>query len=37
MFDDQDLGRFANILGVLVIVALFGYHFVVAEPRPRRD
>ncbi|EFH49316.1 hypothetical protein ARALYDRAFT_908116 [Arabidopsis lyrata subsp. lyrata] len=33
MFDDQDLGFFANFLGIFIFVMVIAYHFVVAEPK----
>ncbi|KAK7286765.1 hypothetical protein RJT34_21992 [Clitoria ternatea] len=33
MMDDQDLGFFANFLGVFIFVLVIAYHFVVADPK----
>lgn len=33
MFDDQDLGFFANFLGIFIFVLVIAYHFVMAEPK----
>jgi|UniRef100_A0A2N9HZA4 hypothetical protein len=33
MIDDQDLGFFANFLGVFIFVLVIAYHFVVADPK----
>ncbi|KAF1881168.1 hypothetical protein Lal_00023203, partial [Lupinus albus] len=33
MIDDQDLGFFANFLGISILVLVIAYHFVVAEPK----
>jgi hypothetical protein len=33
MFDDQDLGFFANFLGIFIFIMVIAYHFVVAEPK----
>ncbi|TVU46714.1 hypothetical protein EJB05_06265, partial [Eragrostis curvula] len=33
MFDDQDLGFFANLLGVFIFVLVTAYHFVMADPK----
>ncbi len=31
MFDDQDLGFFANFLGIFIFVLVMAYHFVMAD------
>ncbi|TKY62265.1 Dolichyl-diphosphooligosaccharide--protein glycosyltransferase subunit 4A [Spatholobus suberectus] len=33
MIDDQDLGFFANFLGVFIFVLVIAYHFVMADPK----
>ncbi|KAJ4719849.1 Dolichyl-diphosphooligosaccharide--protein glycosyltransferase subunit 4A [Melia azedarach] len=33
MIDDQELGFFANMLGIFVFVLLIGYHYVMAEAK----
>jgi len=33
MIDDQDLGFFANFLGIFIFVLVIAYHFVVADPK----
>ncbi|KAJ4882295.1 Oligosaccaryltransferase protein [Raphanus sativus] len=33
MFDDQDLGFFANFLGIFIFILVIAYHFVVADPK----
>ncbi|KAK7833762.1 dolichyl-diphosphooligosaccharide--protein glycosyltransferase subunit 4a, partial [Quercus suber] len=33
MIDDQDLGFFANFLGVFIFVLVIAYHYVVADPK----
>ncbi|BAT02690.1 Os07g0620500 [Oryza sativa Japonica Group] len=33
MFDDQDLGFFANFLGIFIFVLVIAYHFVMADPK----
>lgn len=33
MFDDQDLGFFANFLGISIFILVIAYHFVVADPK----
>ncbi|XP_062186573.1 uncharacterized protein LOC133890143 [Phragmites australis] len=33
MFDDQDLGFFANFLGIFIFVVVIAYHFVMADPK----
>eukprot|EP00898_Chlorokybus_atmophyticus_P001505 jgi/Chlat1/2355/Chrsp17S08733 len=37
MLDDNDLGVFANFLGVLIFVLVVAYHYVVADPKYRED
>ncbi|KAF9676805.1 hypothetical protein SADUNF_Sadunf08G0041300 [Salix dunnii] len=32
MFDDQDLGFFANFLGIFIFVLVIAYHYVMADP-----
>ena len=33
MFDDQDLGFFANFLGIFIFVLVIAYHYVIADPK----
>ncbi|KAG6481003.1 hypothetical protein ZIOFF_057594 [Zingiber officinale] len=33
MIDDQDLGFFANFLGIFIFVLVIAYHYVVADPK----
>ncbi|XP_041026794.1 uncharacterized protein LOC121266981 [Juglans microcarpa x Juglans regia] len=33
MFDDQDLGFFANFLGVFIFALVIAYHYVMADPK----
>lgn len=33
MFDDQDLGFFANFLGIFIFVMVIAYHYVMADPK----
>ncbi|CAN6867308.1 hypothetical protein HID58_089982 [Brassica napus] len=33
MFEDQDLGFFANFLGIFIFILVIAYHFVVADPK----
>ncbi|XP_051151679.1 dolichyl-diphosphooligosaccharide--protein glycosyltransferase subunit 4A [Andrographis paniculata] len=33
MIDDQDLGFFANFLGIFIFVLVIAYHFVMADPK----
>ncbi|ESQ49125.1 hypothetical protein EUTSA_v10021844mg [Eutrema salsugineum] len=33
MFDDQDLGFFANFLGIFIFILVIAYHFVMADPK----
>lgn len=33
MVDDTDLGRFANLIGLVIVGLLFAYHYVAAEAR----
>ncbi|KAB1217907.1 Dolichyl-diphosphooligosaccharide--protein glycosyltransferase subunit 4A [Morella rubra] len=33
MVDDQDLGFFANFLGIFVYALVIAYHFVMADPK----
>ncbi|XP_058215111.1 dolichyl-diphosphooligosaccharide--protein glycosyltransferase subunit 4A isoform X1 [Rhododendron vialii] len=33
MIDDQDLGFFANFLGIFVFALVIAYHYVVADPK----
>ncbi|CAI0443112.1 unnamed protein product, partial [Linum tenue] len=33
MFDDQDLGFFANFLGIFIFLLVIVYHYVVADPK----
>lgn len=33
MMDDQDLGFFANILGIFIFVMVIAYHYVMADPK----
>ncbi|WJX84501.1 hypothetical protein P8452_67073 [Trifolium repens] len=33
MIDDNDLGFFANFLGVFIFVLVIAYHYVVADPK----
>ncbi|KAL4297611.1 hypothetical protein GQ457_12G009560 [Hibiscus cannabinus] len=37
MIDDQDLGFFANFLGIFIFVLVIAYHFVMAEPKFERN
>ncbi|KAK7245261.1 hypothetical protein RIF29_40098 [Crotalaria pallida] len=32
MIDDNDLGFFANFLGIFIFVLVIAYHYVVADP-----
>ncbi|XP_019237407.1 PREDICTED: dolichyl-diphosphooligosaccharide--protein glycosyltransferase subunit 4A-like [Nicotiana attenuata] len=31
--DDQDLGFFANFVGIFIFVFVIAYHYVVADPK----
>ncbi|KAL5809359.1 hypothetical protein ACOSQ3_030050 [Xanthoceras sorbifolium] len=33
MIDDQDLGFFANFLGIFIFVLVIAYHYVTADPK----
>ncbi|WMV44369.1 hypothetical protein MTR67_037754, partial [Solanum verrucosum] len=33
MIDDQDLGFFANFLGIFIFVLVVAYHYVMADPK----
>ncbi|MBA0588107.1 hypothetical protein Gorai_001220, partial [Gossypium raimondii] len=33
MIDDQDLGFFANFLGIFIFVLVIAYHYVMADPK----
>lgn len=33
MIDDQDLGFFANFLGIFILVLVIAYHYVMADPK----
>ncbi|KAJ0933143.1 putative oligosaccaryltransferase, oligosaccharyltransferase subunit ost4p superfamily [Helianthus annuus] len=33
MFNDQDLGFFANSLGIIILFLVIGYHFVMADTK----
>ncbi|KAK9189781.1 hypothetical protein WN943_018380 [Citrus x changshan-huyou] len=33
MIDDQDLGFFANMLGIFLFVLVIAYHYVVADAK----
>lgn len=33
MMDDQDLGFFANFLGIFIFVLVIAYHYVMADPK----
>ncbi|KAH7548072.1 hypothetical protein JRO89_XS14G0062400 [Xanthoceras sorbifolium] len=33
MIDDQDLGFFANFLGIFIFIMVIAYHFVMADPK----
>ncbi|KAJ7977106.1 Dolichyl-diphosphooligosaccharide--protein glycosyltransferase subunit 4A [Quillaja saponaria] len=33
MFDDQDLGFFANFLGIFIFVLVIAYHYVMADSK----
>ncbi|RAL38330.1 hypothetical protein DM860_002308 [Cuscuta australis] len=33
MINDQDLGFFANFLGIFVFVLVIAYHYVMADPK----
>ncbi|KAL6648028.1 hypothetical protein ACP70R_012252 [Stipagrostis hirtigluma subsp. patula] len=33
MFDDEDLGFFANFVGIIIFVLVTAYHFVMADPK----
>lgn len=33
MIDDQDLGFFANFLGIFIFGLVIAYHYVVADPK----
>jgi len=33
MIDDQDLGFFANFLGIFIFILVIAYHFVMADPK----
>uniref|UniRef100_A0A9I9E8T0 Dolichyl-diphosphooligosaccharide--protein glycosyltransferase subunit 4A n=2 Tax=Cucumis melo TaxID=3656 RepID=A0A9I9E8T0_CUCME len=33
MFDDQDLGFFANFLGIFIFVLVIAFHYVMADPK----
>ena len=34
--DDGDLGRFTNVLGLVIFVLLITYHYVVADTQAQR-
>ncbi|CAI7781256.1 unnamed protein product [Closterium sp. NIES-54] len=33
MIDDQDLGFFANVLGITIFMLVVAYHYVLADPK----
>ncbi|PIA39045.1 hypothetical protein AQUCO_02700310v1 [Aquilegia coerulea] len=33
MIDDQDLGFFANFLGIFIFIFVISYHYVMADPK----
>ncbi|KAM1159461.1 hypothetical protein ACFX19_033199 [Malus domestica] len=33
VMDDQDLGFFANFLGIFIFLLVIAYHFVMADPK----
>ncbi|XP_071701111.1 dolichyl-diphosphooligosaccharide--protein glycosyltransferase subunit 4A-like [Rutidosis leptorrhynchoides] len=33
MFNDQDLGFFANSLGIIIFFLVIAFHFVMADPK----
>eukprot|EP00193_Tetraselmis_chui_P009045 CAMPEP_0177768466 /NCGR_PEP_ID=MMETSP0491_2-20121128/9735_1 /TAXON_ID=63592 /ORGANISM="Tetraselmis chuii, Strain PLY429" /LENGTH=148 /DNA_ID=CAMNT_0019285273 /DNA_START=106 /DNA_END=554 /DNA_ORIENTATION=+ len=33
LFDDADLGFFANVLGIVIFVLITAYHYVTADPK----
>ncbi|CAN6467497.1 unnamed protein product [Victoria cruziana] len=33
MMDDNDLGFFANFLGILIFILVIAYHYVMADPK----
>lgn len=33
MIDDQDLGFFANFLGIFIFILVIAYHYVMADPK----
>ena len=33
MIDDQDLGFFANFLGIFIFALVIAYHYVMADPK----
>ncbi|KAG8375267.1 hypothetical protein BUALT_Bualt10G0082700 [Buddleja alternifolia] len=33
MIDDQDLGFFANFLGIFIFLLVIAYHYVMADPK----
>ncbi|XP_057767133.1 dolichyl-diphosphooligosaccharide--protein glycosyltransferase subunit 4A-like [Salvia miltiorrhiza] len=33
MIDDQDLGFFANFLGIFIFILVIAYHYVTADPK----
>ncbi|XXG75138.1 hypothetical protein AAC387_Pa07g3717 [Persea americana] len=33
MIDDQDLGFFANFLGIFIFIMVIAYHYVMADPK----
>ncbi|KMZ74460.1 Dolichyl-diphosphooligosaccharide--protein glycosyltransferasesubunit 4A [Zostera marina] len=33
MMNDQDLGFFANLLGVFIFILVIAYHYVLADPK----
>lgn len=33
MIDDQDLGFFANFLGIFIFMMVIAYHYVMADPK----
>ncbi|KAI9085822.1 hypothetical protein K1719_032236 [Acacia pycnantha] len=33
VMDDQDLGFFANFLGIFIFVLVIAYHYVMADPK----
>ncbi|GKU91913.1 hypothetical protein SLEP1_g5720 [Rubroshorea leprosula] len=33
MIDDQDLGFFANFLGIFTVALVIAYHYVMTDPK----